>query len=161
MTARSNRKNFGLDPKFKKETEAKYGEVLDLSDMPDQMKMSAKLIDLAEPFHEGELDIPHLYDCVTIAWNECLLEDHGVKTAYTLGHMLFHYGNYRWLIDLLKERKRQMFPDDPSGVKKVIIVDKGNGDISINVLSDMDHKLMIKTAAKRLESLINRPQNGE
>ncbi len=153
MSKKSKSKQFVLDPQFKKDTDERYGHTVDLSDMPDEMRMSANLIALAEPFHEGELDFSTLYDCATIAWNECLQEDHGKETSYLLNNMLLNFANYRDMIDVLKKRKRLLFPNDIRGIKEVAIIYKGNEDISVNVVSDMDMELMVKVMAKRLEQL--------
>ena len=72
MGKKKNAKYPDVDPQFQKAIKERYGQPVDLSDGPDHMKMSAKLIALAEPLHDGELDYPILYDCAAIAWNECL-----------------------------------------------------------------------------------------
>jgi len=147
------RKKFkrSVHPSFKKEIEEKNNKVLDFSDMPDEMKISAKLIDLVEPFNDGEMAYPLLYDCATIAWNECLKEDTGDKINYSLNNMLVNYGNYRELIDALKERKRILFPNDMRCVTKVGIYDTGDGEISINVASENDVGLLLKKLLMRMD----------
>ncbi len=151
MSKKNKPKSFGLDPQFKKDTKERYGHPVDLSDMPDEMKMSAKLIALAEPFHEGELDQPTLYDCATIAWNECVQEDHNKRTDYVLNNALLNFTNYRDMIDILKARKRRLFPDDVRGIKEVAVIYKRNGDYSVNVVSDMNLEFMAKVMAEKLK----------
>ncbi len=153
MGKKSNAKYPGVDPQFQKAIKERNGQSVDLSDGPDHMKMSAKLIALAEPFHEGELDYPILYDCAAIAWNECLEEDHGAKTDYSPHNALLNFANYRGMIDLLKKRKRRLFPDDIRAVKKLAVSHGDNGDLSVNVASDIDMELGMKMLMKRLKDL--------
>ncbi len=153
MSKKSKSKQFVLDPQFKKDTDERYGHTVDLSDMPDDMRMSAKLIAIAEPFHESGLGFTILYDCATIAWNECLREDHNKKIDYLLHNMLLNFANYRGMIDMLKKRKRLLFPGDIRGIKEVAIINKGDGDLSVNVVSGMDMEFMVKAAIKRLENM--------
>lgn len=146
-------KHFAVDPRFINEVENQYGHAIDLSDMPDEIKLSGKLIELVDPYRDGELGSPLLYDCATIAWNECLQEDYDTKTNYVLNNMMLNYTNYRQMIDALKRRKRLLFPDELRGIKRVAIIDKGNGNTSINVVSDTNLELMFKVMMENLDTL--------
>jgi len=139
-----------INPEFKKEAEAQYGSVSDFSDMPDEMKLSAKMIELVEPFNNDGLPVSVLYDCATLAWNACNKEDFEAKTDYVLNNMLMDFARYRDLIDALKKRKRLLFSHDTRGIKKVGIFDKGNDEISINVVSDWDMMAALRATLERL-----------
>lgn len=141
---------FTVNPEFEKEVEEQYGSVLNLSNAPDEMKLSAKLIEMVEPFME---DFPTsvLFDCATIAWNACIKEDFDVKTDYVLNNLLMDFARFKKLIDALKERKRLLFSHDTRGIKKVGIFDKGNDEISVNVVSDWNMKAALQASLERLK----------
>ncbi|MCL2300669.1 MAG: hypothetical protein FWC27_11060, partial [Firmicutes bacterium] len=121
-----------------------------LSDMPDEMKLSAKMIDLVEPFTDEGLPSSVLYDCATIAWNACLKEDFDVKAEYVLNNMLMDFTRYSDLIDALKERKRLLFPRELRRVKKVGIYDTDDGRLNINVASDWNAMTALRASLERL-----------
>ena len=144
MRKKSIRKNYGVDPELKREGMEKYGDVFDFSGAPDEMKMSAKLIALTEPYHDEDADYPLLYDCATIAWNQCLKEDFDIATKYILNNILINFAKHGELIDALKRRKRQLYPEVMQGVRRVKVTDQGNGDLNISVLSDMSTKAFLE-----------------
>jgi len=144
MSKKNRKKSYGMDPAFKRDTEKQHGHVLDFSGMPEEMRMSAKLIDLAEPFHDEEIEYTVLYDCAAIAWNECVREDHDKKTNLSLNNMFLNFENYRELIDIMKEGKRIMYPDDTESIRKVKLFYKGDDNISVNVAYDSDIKQKMK-----------------
>jgi hypothetical protein len=135
---------------FIKMVDSKYGKALDFNDAPDEMKLSAKLIDLVEPFSDDLAnlhDYTILYDCAAIAWNACLKEDQGITTKYQATNVLLNFANYQDWIDTLKERKRTMFPHDYRGVRETRITDD-NGDPHLDVVSDMNLEAMFSRLVK-------------
>ena len=138
------------NPEFQQMLEKQYGSTMDLSDMPEEMKLSAKMIDMVEPFTDEGLPVSVLYDCATIAWNACLKEDFDVKADYVLNNMLMDFTRNSDLIDALKERKRLLFPREMRRVKKVGIYDTGDGRLNINVASDWDAMTALRATLERL-----------
>jgi len=139
-----------INPEFQRTLEKQYGSTMDLSDMPDEMKLSAKLIEIVEPFNDDDLPVSVLYDCATIAWNACIKEDFDIKADYVLNNMLMDFARYRELIDAMKDRKRLLFPRDMRCVKKVGIYETDDGRININVASDWDAMTALRATLERL-----------
>ena len=133
---RKNKSGYGVSPEFKKHIEENYDNAIDFGDAPDEMRLSDRILRLIDPYMES-MDIMLLVDCATIAWNECLDEDFGIKGSYSLNNMLLNFTNYRELIDQLKSRKRLMFKTNRRHIKEVKVYQKGE-DISVNVASDFD-----------------------
>lgn len=127
---------YGVSPEFKKHIEEKYDHAIDFGDAPDEMRLSDRILRLIDPYTES-MDIILLVDCATIAWNECIHEDFGVKEPYSLNNMLINFPKYRELIDELKTRKRIMFPGNRKHIQEVKVYQKGD-DFSVNVASSLD-----------------------
>ena len=144
---------YGIAPEFKRRIEETYGNTIDLSDAPDEMRLSDRVLRLINPYMD-EFDFIVLVDCATIAWNECLKEDFNVKGPYSLNNVLLNYANYRDLITMLKARKRSMFHDNRRHIKEVKVYDKGE-DISINVAADFN---IGDALAEMLSNLEDEPQ---
>lgn len=124
---------YAVAPEFKKHIEETHGKAIDFSDAPDEMRLSDRILRLIDPYMEA-MDMIMLVDCATIAWNECLTEDFGIKGPYSLNNVLLNYANHRDLIDMLKFRKRKMFNNNRRHIREVKIYQKGE-DMSINVAS--------------------------
>jgi len=136
---------------FQQEVEANHGSALNLSDAPDEMKMSAKLIDMVEPYMEDDIPPSVLFDCAAIEWNECLKEDwNASKTSCVLDNMLMDFRHYRGLIDTLKERKRQLFMHDTRAIQRVKVYETDDGRLNINVVSDWDAMTALRATMERL-----------
>lgn len=133
--------------------EEKYGNVLNFSGVPDEAKMSAKVIELIEPFFEYDDQLPTLCDCATIAWNECLREDDGEKGEYSLLNALTDYSRYDGLIDRLKVRKRELFGDDFRRIRQIVITPARDGGMQVNVVSDTDMEKVLSMAIEKLKKL--------
>jgi len=132
----NNKSDYGIAPEFKKHIEETYDNAIDFGDAPDEMRLSDRILRLIDPYMES-MDIILLVDCATIAWNECLDEDFGIKGSYSLNNVLYNFSNFRDLINELKSRKRQMFKNNRRHIKEVKVYQKGE-DISVNVASDFD-----------------------
>jgi|GEM_PF-1278991 len=131
-----------VSPDFRKHMEETYGnDILDLDGAPDEMRLSDKILQLIDPFMDT-MDTVQLIDCATIAWNECIYEDFGHKSSYSLNNKFLNYEKYRDLIDELKTRKRLMFKSNRRHVKEVKVYKNGE-DININVASDFDVSQML------------------
>jgi hypothetical protein len=149
---KKNKKSLSdIDPGFARGIKEKYGHVLERNDIPDEMKLSAKLITMVEPY---DMDNKHiLYDCAAIAWNECLAEDEKTDTNFSPSNALVNFEQHRALIDLLKQRKRQLFPTDRREIQKVTVIDKGNGDLNVNVASSINTNAMLTALKRMMETL--------
>jgi hypothetical protein len=125
-----------VSPEFKRRMEKTHENAIDLSGAPDELRLSDKLLTLIRPYMES-MDTVLLADCATIAWNECLDEDFGIKGSYSLNNELLNFDKKRDLIDMLKFRKRLLFKNNRRYIVEVKIYQKGD-EISVNVASDID-----------------------
>jgi hypothetical protein len=138
-----------IDLAFQKECEAQFGtEVIDLFDAPDEMKISAKLIEMAEPFDVDQIGYHLLYDCAAIAWNESVTEEHGGEATLVLNNMLCNYANHREMIDILKKRKQLLFPSDVRIIQRVKVVETARGEYNVNVAGQINMEHIMKRFAK-------------
>jgi len=132
-----NNRRGEMSPEFKKHANEIYGDdIIDLDGAPDEMRLSAKILRLIDPYVNG-MDIVSLVALATIAWNECIYEDFGYKSSYSLNSMVLNYEKRRDFIDELKSRKRMMFNSNRSHIKEIKVYEEDD-DISINVVSDFD-----------------------
>lgn len=125
-------------------------EVRDANDLPDEAKISAKFLEIMDPFVE-DYDMSVLSDCMTIAWNEALAEDHEIKCRANLNNPLLNFNNYRDIIDELKLRKKIMYPGDLRSVMKTILTPEPGGRTKLNVASTMTEEAFMKRISMLLE----------
>lgn len=149
MSAKKKKNKHMTLPPHMREKYATY-DILDLNNSPEEVKISAKLVKLMEPWSD-EIDLSILTDCTAIAWNETLREDFGTVGHATLNNALINFANYKWLIDALKARKRMLFPNDSRIVKETFLRFTDNGDVTINAVSEVNSQALTKTFEKMIE----------
>jgi hypothetical protein len=125
-----------IAPELMSELVKSAKEVRDWSSAPNEYRLSDWIVKLIEPYI-GKTDFTLLADCAAVAWNECLREDFGVTGPYALNNIALNYARYRELIDELKARKRAMFKDNQRPIREIKVYDRGGGNMSINVVSDL------------------------
>ena len=150
---RPQRTTYGcaVSPEFKRHIEKTYDSPIDLSDAPDEMRLSNRILRLIDPYRES-MDILLLADCAAIAWNKCIDEDFGVSGSYSLNNVLQDFSSHRELIDQLQLRKRLLFKNDRRHVKEVRVYPHGDG-ISLNVASELDARDALAGVIARMKNI--------
>jgi len=160
--SKTNRQS-DISPEFRKRMEAMNQPFIDLDGAPDEFKMSDRILRLIDPYMET-MDTILLVDCATIAWNECIDEDFGYKSSYSLNNVLVNYAKYRDLINELKSRKRLMFKANGKHIKEAKVY-KNGGNINVNVASDFDigyaFKEMLADTAEELYETFSEADDDE
>lgn len=115
-----------------------YGTI-NINDIPDERKLSAKLIEIMEPWIE-ELDIATLARCASLAWNGAVS---GIDVL-TNQDFSEEQSMNKVLIEALKKRKNELFPDDMRTILSTQVRTDEDGDTTIIVKSRLDPEAYAK-----------------
>lgn len=149
MSAKKKRnKSVWLPPQMQKKYEKQ--NIMDFNDMPDEMKISAKVVELMEPWSD-EVELSILTDCAAIAWNETVKDDFETECRATLNNVLINFDNYKWLIDALIERKRKLFSNDSRMIRGTFLHRAADGEVKVNVVSELNFGAMMKNFERLVE----------
>lgn len=123
-------------------------QILDMNDAPDELKMSAKLITIMEPWVE-EVPIEILADCASLAWNACVSGEDNYASVDFLRSGIAHADKEQIkLIAQLKTRKKELFPNDMRTIVRMQVIMDENSDPRINVASELKPTDMLKMLAR-------------
>lgn len=122
--------------------------ILDMNDAPDELKLSAKLITIMEPWME-EVPVEILADCASLAWNACVSGEDDYYSVDFLRSGIAHADKEQIaLIEQLKTRKKELFPNDMRTIVRMQVIMDENGDPRINVASELKPTDMVKMLAR-------------
>lgn len=139
-----------------------YTHSLNMDDAPDALKMSAKLIDIMEPWTDT-VDIATLTECAALAWNSCVDDadgDSGIVGADGRSKTLDDYLDHSRLIERLQVRKRKLYPDEDRSILRVFITEGEGGDPKIVVASGVQAE-KVKSAIEKLKALVEALKDAE
>lgn len=153
MANRKNRKQRGWTPPTLNESwNLPDHKIVDMNDIPDEMKVSAKLIDIMEPWMD-EMDIAILADCAAVAWNSSADGCDDYSSYDFLTDTSNSRSQYEDLIKRLKKRKNKLYPNDLRTIVKLQVQEDKNGDPRILVASQMKPENMVKVFERLIASV--------
>ncbi|HML45962.1 MAG TPA: hypothetical protein PKE04_04345 [Clostridia bacterium] len=134
--------------------------VIDMNDVPDELKLSAKLIEVMTPWM-AEIDLSTLANCAVLAWNASV---NGVENYTNLDFLrdgsIEDSTENKALIEKLKKRKSKLYPNDMRTIVRMQIQKGVHGDPRIVVAHELKPENMIKTL-RRLTSFRAGENDGE
>ena len=126
--------------------------VLNMNDAPDELKLSAKLIEVMTPWID-EIDLATLANCAALAWNASVSGvDSYTNQDFLRGGSPEDSSDHKALIEKLKRRKNKLYPDDLRTIIRMQVREDEQGDSTIVVASELKPENMFKMLA-RLASL--------
>ena len=136
-----------------------YGDVLSMGDgIPDERKMSTRLIEILLPWLDEDIPAEALVDCAALAWNACVNgEDHFGSTDH-LSNTLVDYANNKRMLDLIaqmKKQKQKLYPRDLRTILRVQMFDDGQEAFRVNVIAE----LKPEHVGKALEGILGKKNN--
>lgn len=153
MANRKNRRQRGWAPPTLNESwNLPDYKLVDMNDAPDEMKVSAKLIDIMEPWTD-EMDIAILADCAAVAWNSSIDGCDDYSSYDLLIDTCYSRSEYGDLIKRLKKRKNKMYPNDLRTIVRLQVKEDENGDPRILVASQMEPENMMKALERLIASV--------
>ncbi len=161
MANRKKRAQRGRTPSSLSELLSQSGsDVTNGDDLPDEMKMSAKLLDIMDPWI-GEMDLVLLADCASIAWNACVDSVDDYSSHDYLSGTRDDRSGHRDLIEQLKRRKNELHPNDLRTIIRIQVVKQEDGGMRLNVASEMKPQNMMKAFRNLMSTLPPDEDDGE
>ena len=125
---------------------------IDMDNAPDELKLSAKLIEVMMPWIE-EVDLPTLSNCAALAWNASVTGiDIYTNQDFLRDGITEDSSSHRALIELLKRRKSKLFPNDMRMIVRMQLQEDEHGEPKIRVFSELSPENFLNAPTGSLQN---------